>query len=114
MCDIADGRCDIWEEYSRTARKQHKCMACDESIRIGDIYHRVDSLYDGIWNHWIHCMRCWKIWRALRDDATDWDVYIDPYLNCGETWHDPPPEIAKLAFALPGEIDNSDSVSSDI
>lgn len=108
MCDIDGEYSDVWNEYTRKARKKHTCMACDETIRPGHSYHRVDSLYDGVWDHWIHCLRCWAIFEALferaRDDAGFGAICIDPSLNCGEEWKNPPPEIAALAFALPGEI----------
>jgi hypothetical protein len=107
MCDEADGACDVWRSRDVTARKPHKCMACRETIAPGHRYHRVDSLYDGQWSRWVHCARCWTMWSAIRDVA-DWDSYVDPYLNCGEAWDDPPEHVARLAFALPGDALEAD------
>lgn len=104
MCDIADGTCPIWEERELTARKAHACMACRQAISPGHRYHRVDSMFEGHWDHWVHCLRCWAIYDAIRARLPPYEpICIDPRLNCGELWADPPPEVAALAFLLPGE-----------
>ena len=105
MCDIADGTCPVWESRDVTARKAHTCMACKEAIEAGATYHRVDSLYEGRWEHWVHCARCWRMYKAI-DEHVDRDLVVDPYLNCGEEWDDPPEHVAWLAFALPTDFVN--------
>lgn len=110
MCDIADGTCPVWDERWVTARKSHRCIACGETVEPGHTYHRTESLYDGSWSRWKHCGRCGRIWLALLKmarQAQD-DIAIDPALRCGSSWEGawdepPPPEVAALAFALPGD-----------
>ena len=106
MCDEADGTCAVWDARGVRARKQHKCMACDEPIAPGSIYHRVDSLFNGMWSHWVHCTRCWKMWEAIDAKArADGDyLAIDPHLDCGEVWERPPGDVQALAFALPQDF----------
>ena len=103
MCDLADDMCDVWDGRWIRARKERPCMACSMKIVPGSVYHRQDSLYDGSWTRWSHCARCWKIVERLIADS-DEPIAIDPNLNCGEIWDDPPEDIAALAFMLPAEI----------
>ena len=110
MCDDAEGACPIWEEKTPRARKQHECMACREAIAPGQKYHRTDSMYDGHWSHWVHCTRCWSMFRAIDKRARAEGEYlaIDPHLDCGERWEDPPDEVAALAFAIPSDFSSAD------
>lgn len=105
MCD------DFCDEYSTTlastwvnARKEHKCMACRETIRRGHRYHRHASVYDGSISVWRHCVRCWLMCEALWKAGAG---YIDFELNCGETWEENygalPPDVAALAFMSPDD-----------
>lgn len=107
MCDQADGLCPIWRESNPRARKGHRCMACGEAIAPGFRYRLTVSMYDGDWSRMKHCERCWAIYSELRVRA-DWDDYIDPWLDCGEVWEGPPPEIAALAFAIPADFTSAD------
>lgn len=52
MCVIDnDGECcELWAESHRTARKQHKCDACDGVIAAGERYLNHYSRYDGYEN----------------------------------------------------------------
>lgn len=107
MCDIADGYNDITNHEHRTARKEHVCEGCGETIRKGDTYHHTSALFDGHWSTWKHCERCNAMMQALFAEADD-PIAIDPGLNCGETWESigygaPPEHVAALAFWLPGE-----------
>lgn len=102
MCDEADGRWDVHNEAWVKARKGHKCYGCQEQIAVGQIYHNLETLYDGQWDRWKHCPRCWEIISALW--ARDPWAAIDLNLDCGETWEDPPPEISALAFAIPSDM----------
>jgi hypothetical protein len=106
MCDgyEADGP-QCWSEKWRKARKPHRCCACGETIQPGHTYHYLSGIWDGSAEDYKHCARCWTIFDAL-EDRTEGVALL---LNCGETWESafgeaPPPELAALAFALPGEI----------
>ncbi len=94
-------------------------MACDEKVSPGQHYHRLDSLFDGTWDHWKHCLRCWAMLRAIEEkmrEQGEYSVALDPCLDCGESWADnfgdPPSDVAALAFALPGEISCSRLVAT--
>lgn len=98
----------VYDECFPRARKPHTCAACKETIPAGHHYARVGIVDSEGANTVKRCMRCQRIHEHLRtlDPGTTWP---DERLNCGETYRDewgddPPPEIAALAFALPGEI----------
>lgn len=78
-------------------------MACSLVINPGDVYHMQENLYDGSWDRWRHCARCWEMFEHILNNSDD-IIAIDPYLNCGQLWEDPPDRIASLAFMLPEEI----------
>ena len=102
MCDTPDDVSDVWTEERRRARREHRCYACDETIRVGDVHRYTSSLYDGTWDSWRHCLRCAAMIEALHDRNPGIAVALD--LNCGEIWDDAPPEIAALAFLTREEI----------
>lgn len=98
MCEDADEPSTIWNEEQRTARKEYACFACREPIQVGDAHRYTRSLYDGMWDQWRHCLRCAALLDALvTRNAGLSSVALD--LDCGETWEEPPPEVAALAFA---------------
>ena len=110
MCDL-DGE---WPEFEsrlwRTARKEHTCCACDETIPPRVRYHITTGRWDGRFESHKHCERCWKICEALWASGVEW---IDFTLACGETWESafeegPPEHIAALAFALPQDFSVAD------
>lgn len=108
MCDPADGTCVIWERTEQRARKPHRCYGCGETIPVGKTYAKTRFLFDGSWGGWKHCRRCDLIFNALQREVPS-DVYVDPGLDCGETWQTafgepPPPDIASLAFVLPEDF----------
>lgn len=112
MSQSCDGRNDIFEQYTRKARKPHRCDACfTESIRPGDTYTREDALFDGQWSHTVRCSRCQLIFEHLVGmcrEHGDGDEWPDPQLDCGheyrERWEvDPPAWLAALAFWVPGD-----------
>jgi len=110
MCDADGDQCPVWKERTRTARKPHECLGCRETIGPGHKYNETRSLFDGCWSTWKHCLRCWAMFQALAEKTREGGFYvvaIDPELACGETWlanfGEPPPEVAALAFMLPGE-----------
>jgi len=92
--------CDVFNDEWRRARKAHKCDACGETIRSGDLYMNIAMLLDGNWETVKSCARCrqmfLKIVRFTGEAA-------DPTLRCGEVWEDPPDHVAALAFILPNE-----------
>jgi len=92
------------------AAKPHSCDACPETIRIGDQYERWILADDGI-ETIRQCIRCREIWSAIVELSDGDPVCLD--LDCGERWEDVfgeiPPEVAALAFALPGDFEGSDT-----
>ena len=103
MCfdyEPSDFRVDAWVK----ARKWHRCFACRETIRGGDMHHVVSQKSDGEIGRYRHCARCWAIIEALwaaGAESVAWD------LDCGETWEenfdDLPEHVAALAFETPDE-----------
>jgi hypothetical protein len=101
--------CPVHKVDARTARKDHTCDACDETIRPGHKYTRTALLFEGAWRVTKRCVRCEAIFQHLTErmkgSSEEW---CDGELNCGhdyeERWREPPPEaIAALAFWLPGD-----------
>lgn len=98
---------DVFETCVRRARKEHKCRACGEMIRRGDLYSYSFAVFDGKPEQVRRCARCELIYRHLDglmadDQAVDWE------LNCGHSYAeahdcDPPEAIAALAFVTPDE-----------
>lgn len=111
MSEYGDGYAEVFDESWRKARKAHTCHACHEVIAPGRKYHRTFCVFDGSADHNIRCERCQAIYEHLSERmraAGDCEEYCNWELNCGheyeERWHeDPPPEIAALAFWLPGD-----------
>jgi hypothetical protein len=110
MSQYGDGEyCPVWTESSPVARKEHRCHACGETIRVGDRYRYIFSVFDGDGNTTKRCVRCQAIFEHLSSRMKDdQDEYCNDRLACGhgyrERWEeDPPPEIAALAFWLPGD-----------
>jgi len=98
----------LYREERPRARKPHRCDACRETIRPGDVYIRCRSLSDGQWNEIARCLRCEAIYQHLGERGAG-DLVPDWTLDCGETyedhWDEPPPdEIAALAFVTPDEM----------
>jgi len=99
----------FYKEHVRTARKEHRCAACDEPISPGHKYTIVSWLYDGEAESLKRCRRCQLIHEHLRPLGYKEDMWPDERLGCGEEYrqhwgHDPPEEIARLAFLTPDEV----------
>lgn len=109
----------VYKSETRKARKQHVCHACGDTIMPGHQYVYIFSVYDGDTDETRRCARCEAIHSHLREKcnaeraqrrmAGKEQRWPADALNCGEDYaenwgHDPPPEIAALAFALPGEM----------
>ena len=112
MSHEVDELYDVYHEEQRRARKLHRCIACPEPIPVGVKYTRVFVLFDGVKGNFKRCARCQAIHLHLRERCRKErpDYWPAEDLNCGETYEDEwgpcPPEIAALAFALPGEVSN--------
>jgi hypothetical protein len=65
------------------ARKAHRCYACRETIRPGDLYHREAGTHEGDFFLYKHCARCWKMLDFVLH-VGDGTVQYD--LNCGEDY----------------------------
>lgn len=101
MCDVDMDGVAVEHSAELTARKEHRCYGCSETIRPGDKHRRTAQLVDGEWSTYRHCRRCWAMLEALLaegHESVQWD------LNCGEVWENPPPEIAALAFMTRDEM----------
>lgn len=87
----------------QTARKEHRCFACHETIRPGDRYHLVVQKYDTL-DHFKHCARCWSIVTELLA-AGAYSVQWD--LNCGTPYEEAfgpmSDEVTRLAFLTKDE-----------
>ena len=104
---VVDEYYALYNETCPKARKEHTCSACGETIAPRQRYYRVALVFDGSASTVKRCARCQKIHEHLRDLGSD--SWPDERLNCGHDYEDmhdvpPPPEIAALAFALPGEV----------
>ena len=112
MSQYSDGEyVKLYDEEERKARKPHRCAACRETIPPKAKYWVISWLWEGRFDGLKRCGRCQKMHAHLlkkcRDNGYS-DEYPDHELNCGhdytERWGvEPPPEIAALAFALPGD-----------
>lgn len=107
MCDAADDYSTFHNERVVRARKAHRCLGCREHITVGQPCRYTSGLFEGAIYSYRHCLRCAAMIDALyarmRDGGEQGPIAIDPGLDCGEIWDDPPPAVALLAFLLPGE-----------
>ncbi len=86
---------------------QHKCDACEMTIRVGDKYASVAYEWDGDFCSLKRCLRCQTIHEHLRELAPG-ELWPDEELNCGEEYeehwgNEPPEEVARLAFMTDDE-----------
>ena len=103
--------CPVWSDRWVVARKEHHCRACGETIRPGDRYHKTFYIFDGNPHETKRCARCETIFDHLSGRIAkegDCEEFCDERLACGHTYEErwreePPPEIAALAFWLPGD-----------
>lgn len=98
----ADAMSQCCSTARRRARKQHECCACEIPILPGDRYVETTGVWDGQPSRFRHCLRCFAIVDALSSKSDVECVQLD--LRCGDTWDDPPPEVARLAFLTHDEI----------
>lgn len=114
--DCYDGEpASVHNERRIRCAKDKPCDACGQTIRRGDHYIRDALLFDGSWDVVQRCLRCEAIYEHLckvhQEDRkkNDHEDYPDRSLRCGHTYQkrwgvEPPPEIARLAFLTPDEI----------
>lgn len=106
--------CEPWDVYPEArrhrARNEHVCSCCDQTIRRGDVYVYEFAVLEGQAETLRRCLRCQVIYEHLleRHSGID-DAGVDRELNCSHTYdevfrEDPPPEIERLAFMTPAEI----------
>lgn len=105
--DSFDGTNEVQDCRIQRARKDHKCSACHEAIRRGDLYSYSVFVFDGEISVVKRCARCETIYREVSERMDSYSVPAEK-LDCGHTWQenfgeDPPPEIARLAFVTPEE-----------
>jgi hypothetical protein len=112
VSSFSDGEsCEVTDDVWRKARKTHTCSACRETIAPGQRYHRTFYVFEGDPGVVIRCARCEAIYTHLNArmrDEGDHGEYCAAELDCGDTYEErweeaPPPEIAALAFWLPGD-----------
>lgn len=105
-CDVGDEYPDVSREKLQRAQKEHRCCACKETIRRGDIYRYVMIIFEGEPESWKYCLRCAAMFDAV-NRALPGDQAPDPNLDCGHTWEELhgecPPEIERLAFLTADE-----------
>jgi len=114
--DCSDGEpLDVDNERMVRARKNHRCDACKETIRRGDLYKRHFIAWEGTCETVLRCARCdtiyqelCKLHRAKNKDAWEstWPAWR---LDCGDSFkrvfdREPPPELAELAFLTADEM----------
>lgn len=91
------------------AAETHPCSACGEKIAYGMPYTLVVIVSDEDDPETLRrCQRCQKIHLHLREVCRDREMWPDERLACGQEYKEhwgtePPPEIAALAFARPGD-----------
>lgn len=106
MSHSCDGTYEVYDERRRRARVEHRCHACKEPIRVGDLYCVTFIVFEGV-ESVKRCLRCQAIHEHLRDKSPD--LWPDERLNCGEEYRqhwgeEPPAEIAALAFVTADEM----------
>lgn len=100
MCDLDPIAPSAYTSVWRTARKEHRCCVCEETISTGDLYHYLSGIWDGRADSHKHCARCWKTYLALVERS---EGGVDIFLNCGETYDGNDPSMLELAFMTPAE-----------
>lgn len=106
--DSFDGANEVENHEHRVARKEHKCSACRETIRPGDLYSYNFFVLEGSNSTVKRCLRCETIYSEI-SKRLDGDSVPDERLQCGHSWEEnfnepPPDEIARLAFMTKDEI----------
>ena len=96
---------DMYRIEHRHARVAHACTACGETIGRGMGYTSIFFVQDREPGTSKQCARCRAIWLAIAG-VTSEPILFD--LDCEHSWRDTfgedePPDVAALAFMLPGD-----------
>lgn len=107
MSYSADEIYEFYTERMQRAKKQHRCCACNEEIRLKDQYAYISAAFAGEFVTFKRCLRCQAMHNHLRLYG-DGDLWPDERLNCGEEFKrhwgfDPPSDLIKLAFITKDE-----------
>lgn len=79
--------CTLWREKKVTARKEHRCIECNATIKPGEEYGRADTLYDGQWDSMARCAACLvlaELAATFAKECAQWGVLDEQIgeLNC--------------------------------
>jgi len=98
---------DVYRKTIRRANKEHVCDACKCTIRPGDTYAHVATVFEGSAETCKRCGRCEKIHAHLADIGARHGTYPMERLDCGQSyedeWGECPTDIQELAFATEDE-----------
>ena len=110
--DCWDGEPNVVDDCERRrARQEHRCRACRETIRRGDLYFRHFLVWDGQAQIYKRCARCQILYEALtklHEERHDGETAPAYALDCGDTYEQvfdepAPPELESLAFLTAAE-----------
>lgn len=109
--DCCDGEpCVVDYTTRQRARIEHKCSCCGETIPRTHFYFRQFLVWGGTIDTIKRCARCQALYDALvTSHPGDWETAVALRLDCGHSYRevyeaDPPPELARLAFLTPDEM----------
>lgn len=74
MCDINDdhGRCEVWTETTRKARKDYACDCCRGAIAKGEQYVRIFMVSDGCASTERECSACADVVIEFKKHHNSW------------------------------------------
>lgn len=94
-CSMDGERPVVFEEHWPKARKEHVCVECGETIKLGQRYEYASGLWDGFWDHHKTCKTCVNIrndvccgsfiYGELREAI--WETYGVDYVT-GDIWEE--------------------------
>jgi len=96
VCSVVDyDPADVYSSKVVTARKEHTCCECGETIKPGDKYENASGLWEGSWDHYKTCEICLRIrsdvccdgWLFGQLREAVWDAFGLDYVT-GRTWDD--------------------------
>jgi hypothetical protein len=69
MSDLEMPSC--WHESKPKARKRHRCCECRGHIEKGEVYHRLDGIWDGRASSFKTCLDCHELRKDITGVHTD-------------------------------------------
>lgn len=63
-CDSYD-QPKVYNQFIRTARKEHQCCECRGKIAKGEKYEHVTGLWDDRWDEYKTCSMCKALWNLF-------------------------------------------------